>query len=139
MDENENSSTFEEPEKPFISGDRPLIASPKRHGCVTAWLVMTLVMSSIANKPIHMPKVSVVTAYCFAILAVLNIIFSIQLLHYKKSGFYGFAVTTILGFIINISIGISPIAPFLGLTSIAVLYAILQIKRNGISAWTYFK
>lgn len=33
--------------------------------------------------------------------------------------------------------GISPLKCMLGLAGIGVLYAILQIKKDGVSAWEY--
>ena len=148
MNENDNKSDFEDSgEKPFINGDRPFVLEPERHGCVSAWLILTLIFSSIAvlaylyiaNKPIQIPKLSIVTEYLFIILCSLNVIFAIRLLSWKKGGFYGLCITTIVGFLINITIGISPIGAYLGLSSIPILFGILRIKKNGRSTWEYLK
>ncbi len=142
---NGNQRAPENVERRFINGDRPYTPLPERHGCVSAWLIFALVMNAIvallylyfANKPIQIPKLSVLTLYCFIILLVLNLIFIAKLLKWKKSGFYGICVTTIIGFLINITVGLPPTPCIVGLLSIPILYGILQIKKGGISAWDY--
>ena len=131
--------------RPFVNGDRPYTPMPERHGCVSAWLIIALVMNAIAalvylylaNKPVQIPKLSFLTLYCFIILLILNIVFIAKLLKWKKAGFYGSCITTVIGFLINIAVGLPPMPCIVGLLSIPILYAILQIKKGGISAWDY--
>jgi len=147
-DENEDKSHTGKPNsRPFINGDRPFTPLPERHGCVSAWLIFGLIVNSLvgliyflaANIPIHLPKVSIVSAYCIIIVSGLNVVFSIKLLKWKKIGFYGFCITAVFTFFININIGINPIASVIGLGGIAIFYAVLQIKKHGVSAWGYMK
>jgi len=84
-------------------------------------------------------NISPPTLMALMVLGGFNIYFCIMLLSYKKSGFYGFIVTTAIAFIINICIGISPLLCLIGLCGLAALYGIFQIKRNGIPAWKYLK
>ena len=132
---------------PFENGDRRYTPPPERHGCVSAWLIFALVINSIVallylyfvNKPVRIPKFSIPTLYSFIILLILNIIFIAKMLKWKKAGFYGLSITTIIGFLINITIGL-PLTPcVIGLSSVPILYGILQIKKHGISAWDYLK
>ena len=143
--ENDIPGSQEATETPFIKGDRPYIPPPERHGCVSAWLIFALIMNAVvaliylyfANKPVQIPKLSVLTLYCFIILLILNLIFIVKLLKWKKAGFYGICVTTAIAFLINLSVGISPTACIIGLIGLPVLYGILQIKKGGVSAWDY--
>jgi len=148
MGTDDTNPDFEEPgDRPLINADRHFVPLPQRHGCVTAWLMLTLILSSImvlvyfyiANKPIQIPKLSITTEYLFIMLALLNVIFSIKLLSWKKSGFYGLCMTIIVGFLINIVNGISPLGAYLGLAGLPMLFGILQIKKNGRSTWEYLK
>jgi len=120
---------------------------PERHGCVTAWIVFALILNSIclvlyfliANDFIRLPKISILTAYSYFIICLLNVIFSIRLLSWKKSAFYGFVITSIIAFLINLSIGMSTVGTILGLLGIGFLYGIFQIKKSGVSAWDHLK
>jgi len=138
----------EKNETPFVNGDRPYTPLPERHGCITTFLIFGLIFNSIgflvylfiANKPIHLPKISVLTEYCLIIICMINIFFCVKLLRYKKSGFYGLAATSIVIAVINYSIGISPIVCLLSpISGMLILYWILNVKRNGIPAWRYLK
>ena len=62
---------------------------------------------------------------------LLNIVFAVALLGWKKWGFYGFGVMSILIFVVNIAAGLGA-QSVPGLIGIVVLYAVLQIggERN---------
>jgi len=121
--------------------------TPERHGCVTAWLIFMLIANSIValiylftiNKLEQTLNISLRSIALLIILSALNTIFSIMLLSWKKIGFYGFAITAVIALVINIMIGISPMRALIGLAGFAILYAILQIKKDGISAWQNLK
>lgn len=121
------------------------ITIKQRHGCVTAWLVFAIIANSISaliyifssnlitdNLPV---KVSTPMIVLMGIMSVANTVFAIMLLKWKKIGFYGAAITSIFALIINLSIGLGIGQSFLGLLGIVVLYAILQIKKDNVSAW----
>ena len=78
----------------------------KRHGCLTAWLVLMLIANVIvalvymfkgdavsANTPggISMPLLM-----ALRVMAILNTLFSVLLLRWKRIGFWGFLVSTVL-------------------------------------------
>jgi hypothetical protein len=88
-----------------------------------------------ANKLAQTTNIPMTAIVALIILGVANVIFSLMLWRWKKSGFYGFVITAIIAFFINISVGISPVRCILGLIGIAILYGILQIKNGDTSAW----
>jgi hypothetical protein len=65
----------------------------------------------------------------------MNVVFSVMLFLWKKWGFWGFIITSIGAFAINLSIGLGVGQSIAGLVGIAVLYGVLQIKKDNISAW----
>jgi hypothetical protein len=62
-----------------------------------------------------------------SICAILNVVFAIALLRWKRWGFIGFVATAILTFVVNVNIRVSFFQALLGLIGVAVLYAVLQI------------
>jgi hypothetical protein len=121
------------------------VAGKERHGCVSTWLVFIIIVNAIvaaiyflyrdetlSNLLIDIPP-KLITL--LGILAVANVLSAILLLLWKKIGFWAFLVTTILGVAINLKIGLSPFQSLFGLISVVVLFGILQVKENGVSAW----
>ena len=119
--------------------------SKQRHGCLTAWLVLSIVLNSLgamvylfAGDMItkNLPKsISYPMSISLALLGIANVIFSVLLLQWKKLGFWGFTVTSILTFIVNINIGLGVGQSLFGLVGIAILYGVLQIKKGNATAW----
>ena len=145
---NDNSDNLPEGNENFLENDDQLQeAIPERHGCVTAWLIFMLIANSCItliylftiNKMERLLKVSFTSVWLLIILCASNVVFSIMLLSWKKSGFYGFIITSIAAFIINLSLGISVTRSVIGLIGFAILYGILQIKKDGVAAWQYLK
>ena len=146
MTENDQNENLEQTND-FELNDQSTTDLPQRHGCVTAWLVFMLIANSIVSfiylltllKPGGALKVSTNSLIVLLIAGLLNVAFSIMLLIWKKIGFYGFAVTSVLAFIVNFNKGISLLRCTVGLLGLLVLYGILQIKRDGVSAWDNLK
>ena len=119
--------------------------SKQRHGCVTAWLIFMIIANSaiaflylFASSFITetLPgNVSETMIMLLGIVSIANIIFAVMLFKWKKIGFWGFTGTSIIALIINLNIGLGIGQSLLGLISIAILFGILQIKRDGVSAW----
>lgn len=118
----------------------------KRHACVTAWLIFMIVINSLtALVYFFLPDVLAENlpgrpAYIILLIvggmSLLNAVFAVLLLQYKKLGFYGFAVISVIGVGLNIIMGISIGQSIFGLIGIGILYAILQIKdKDGVAAW----
>jgi len=58
----------------------------------------------------------------------------IKLLQKEKSGFTMIAIAALISFVCNIVIGLTSSAIF-ALISVGIWYAVLQIRKDGISAW----
>jgi hypothetical protein len=132
-------------ENPIETTDEAANEGKKRHGCVTAWLVIMIIGNSLAaliylfagdflNKSLPKP-ISTTTLILLTIIGVANVAFAILLLRWNKSGFWGFVMSAIAALTVNLSVGLGIGQCILGLAGIGVLYAILQIKQDGISAW----
>ncbi len=117
----------------------------QRHGCVTAWLISMFIVNSMAailylfagdmvaqNFP---GGISNSMLILLAIIGIGNVIFLILLFKWKKIGFWGFLITSIGSLIINLSIGLGIGQSLFGLVGIAILYGVLQIKKDNIPAW----
>lgn len=120
--------------------------SPKqRHGCVTAWIIIMIAGNSITalvyllaseliteNLAGNVPTLLIIL---LGLVGIANVIFSVMLLQWKKSGFWGFCLTSVVALVINTNIGLDITQSLLGLIGIGVLYGILQIKKGNRSAW----
>jgi hypothetical protein len=117
----------------------------ERHGCVTAWLIFMIVANSIVvitylfargmiqkNLPAAIPSWAFIA---LGLMGIANIIFAAALLKWKKWGFWGFVLTSIIAAGINLEIGTGVLQTLLGLAGVIVLFAILRIRKDGASAW----
>ncbi len=117
----------------------------ERHGCVTTWLIFMIIANSITailylfagdmisqNFP---GEISTTTIILLGIMGNINIVFAILLLNWNKIGFWGFLVVSIAGLFINLSLGLGIGQSLLGLIGIIVLFGVLQIKKDNVSAW----
>ncbi|WP_430412929.1 hypothetical protein [Kordia sp.] len=116
----------------------------QRHGCVTAWLVFIIIANSLMALLYllgggmiteNLPGVATSILVILGLLGVGNVIFAVLLLQWKKIGFWGFLGTSIVVLFINISIGLGIGQSLFGLVGVAILYGILQIKQNDVTAW----
>lgn len=121
---------------------KPKTIVKDRHGFVTFWLVLMIVLSALSaitnfNMVITNKMHENLTPQIVILLGVLglvDVVFSVLLYQSKKIGFWGIVATSIIIFIIK-SATISIESAGVGLIEIAVLYGVLQIKKDGISAW----
>ena len=120
-----------------------------RHGCVTAWLILMIIANSLTSLiyflipenmakllPGEIPKFFLIL---LGFIGLSNVAFSIALFRWKLWGFYGFIVSSLAAFVINVYIGLGTGQAIFGLAGIATLYGILQIKKDNISAWNYME
>jgi hypothetical protein len=119
-------------------------APKQRHGFVTAWLVIGIVLNSItavmyisASESVMgaLPNVSPEIFILLGVCGIANIIFTVMLFQWKKLGFWGLVVSSVVVLIINLIIGIEIIQLVPGLIGVVVLYGVLQIKKDGVTAW----
>jgi len=117
----------------------------QRHGCVTTWLILIIIANSILSALYlfgseditdalaeNIPEAMIVL---LGILGAANAIFAVMLLKWKKLGFWGIAGLSIIGVIINLSLGLGLGNSLLGLVSLSILYGILQMKQGNATAW----
>ncbi len=111
----------------------------KRHGCFTAWLILMIVANSAMAlfyllgmrimKEAY-PNVPVWLFLILTLLGVFNLICAIALFNWKKWGFWGFCVSSVIAMIVNIFIGLGIGQSVAGPLGIAFLYGILQIGKD---------
>ena len=141
-DNNDNAGISSTEQPDYLNEE---MESKQRHGCLTAWLVLSIVLNSllaivylfagdIINK--NLPHgISTPMLISLALLGTANVVFAVLLLQWKKLGFWGFIGTSILALIINLNIGLAVGQSLFGLVGIAILYGVLQIKNNDVSGW----
>lgn len=119
--------------------------SKQRHGCVTAWLIFMIIANALSalayllmGDEISEASVEPIPDSIMFVLigiGIANLIFAIMLLQWKRWAFFGIVGSSLVTLFINLSIGISIGASLLGLVGVGILYAILQIKQEGKTAW----
>lgn len=123
----------------------------QRHGCLTAWLILIMIVNSLSslsylffgvfsnqmNDLLASQGISIApgTYLVLVILGIFNVVCSLALWNWKKWGFYGFIASSVAAFIINVSSGQNIVSSLLGLIGIAILYGILNIGGEK-QAWS---
>ena len=64
------------------------------------------------------------------VVAVFNLVCAIALFNWKKWGFWGFIISSIVTLVINLNIGLGVAQSLSGLIGVAVLYGVLQIGKE---------
>jgi hypothetical protein len=115
----------------------------ERHGCLTAWLVFLIIANAasallylVASDAIRQ-TLPIAPGWVFPLLAVVgifNLVCAIALLRWKKWGFYGFVVSSIVALVINLSIGLGIVQSLAGLLGLAILYGLLHLGKEN-KAW----
>ena len=113
----------------------------ERHGCVSAWLWMVIVVNLCFCVYYFMTMLdsesSQSLGYGFlSSLSVFLVLGAILLMRWSRCGFYLMVGTSLLTLIVNhflleIEVGYS----IPGILGILFLWVILQIRKNGVSAW----
>jgi len=116
----------------------------QRHGCVTAWLILMIIGNSfiavaylfatefMSDFMEGIPKTMIVL---LGIFSIANVVFAVMLFRFKKFGFWGFVGTSIVVLVINLSADLGIGQSISGLIGIAILYGILQIKKDNVTTW----
>ena len=118
----------------------------ERHGCVSAWLIFIIIVNfiiilfNVFSSPVvtksllHYPSKLVMVSY--TAIAALNILFIVMILKWKKWAFWGIVIIGLWGAILNFFVTVNYFTSTVGLLGIVILYGILQIKKDKISAWS---
>lgn len=116
----------------------------QRHGCVSSWLWIVLIINVILCVVyiywMFDKRLDTTNVLCYGIASVFsvaNVLSSILLMRWNKMGFYLFCVSTIVVAIIYALVINHSFVTFVS-TSLGVFIwvAILQIRKNGVSAWS---
>lgn len=115
----------------------------QRNGCITAWLWVAILANigmAIFYAVTMFDEPSAITALgtgLCSICGVVNVLGAILLMRWNKTGFYLFLVASLIATIVNISmLSLPGVTVISSLVSIVIWWAILQAKRNGVSAWS---
>ncbi|HEY8871541.1 MAG TPA: hypothetical protein VIM52_00810 [Stellaceae bacterium] len=122
---------------PYTANTPP--ALKQRHGCLTAYLVFMIIANSatalmylVGAEDIRR-KIPEIPQWSFPVLivgAILNLVFAIALLRWKKWGFWGFVATAMVLFFVNLSLGFALGPALVGLLGVAILYGVLHIGKE---------
>lgn len=115
----------------------------QRHGCLTAWLVLIIVANALVGVVYiatagTMTSTGAVPGWAIPILILLSLVnvgLAISLFMWKRWGFYGFIVTSLIALVVNLAIGLSIAQALFGLVGVAVLYGVLQIGNESSKGW----
>jgi hypothetical protein len=117
-------------------GDREMGEEKQRHGCLTAWLVL-MIVANAATAVLYLiagaafrQKLPNAPDWVLPVLigmGVVNVVCAVGLFRWKKWGFYGFLVTSVMAFAVNLMLGLGIARALLGLVGVAILYGVLQI------------
>ncbi len=142
----ENQTWPPPPQQPLGYTPDPNTA-PTRHGCFTAWLVvaliaqvLTLFVNSLGYNLVHrgMPSFTPLIAGLLVLGGLLHITCIVALFQWRRWGFYGIVIITVLVCVLNIKAGVGTGGSLSGLVGLAVLYGVLNIGGQ-YSAWRHLK
>lgn len=113
----------------------------QRHGCISAWLWLVIVanlclgvgyfVTMFDNEGSQGVGYGLLSALCCSF-----ILGAILLMRWSKCGFYLMVFTSFLTIAVNTYLlNIEIVNNVLGVLSLLLWWAILQIKKNGVSAW----
>jgi hypothetical protein len=127
--------------------DRSSIDRPRRHGCLTVWLVILVasrlffLLSTVGTYPDLQKQVPGATPVLIGLLylcAIAEIIFAIAIFRWRRWGFYGFAASTIVALCLNLVMGIQLWNDLPGLAAVVVLFILLQLGKEN-RAWKHLR
>jgi hypothetical protein len=111
----------------------------QRHGCLTAYLVVMIVASSLSTLSYFLagdflrqtyPNAPAWALPFLGILGVLVVVCAVALLKWKKWGFFLWVGLAIIAFFVNLIVGLGLFQSVFGLLGIAILYGVLQIGKE---------
>jgi hypothetical protein len=129
------------------------IVEKGRHVFVTTWLILMIIFNSIsafigivastgdgsAQELLPLHRAPDVIFLILGICSLVNVAFVVLLLKKKIIGFWGCAISAIVATFINLNYNQNTGSALLGLVGIFLLYSILQIKKENVSAWKGLK
>ena len=128
-------------ETPKVEAPKPVTPAPggkKRHGCLTAWLIIIIIACAVSII-MYLATTSLISSELdmagwvvpvLVILLVFEIVCAIALFMWKKWGFWGFCAIVVISIIINLSLGLGITASLGGLVGLAILFGVLNIGKD---------
>lgn len=115
----------------------------ERNGCISFWLWIAIIANialsifyAVSMFNVGTGEMALGFGLC-SIFGVVNVLSTILLLRWNKVGFYMMVVSSIMAIIINIFVlKMEPVTMVSSLFAIVIWWAILQIKKDGVSAWS---
>jgi hypothetical protein len=110
-----------------------------RHGCLTAWLILMIVLNSatalfylLGTETMQQafPTAPRALFFLLALLGVFNLVCAIALFRWKKWGFWAFCGSSVLALLVNLSLGLGIRSTVLGLLGFIILYGVLHIGKE---------
>ena len=116
----------------------------QRHGCVTFWLWLVLLVNlgSVLMQVVNLfdPEETVYPVWTVVLLVLLascNVVASLLLMRWRKLGFYLFVASALAELVVGLLLlDLHPVESVTSLASIAIWWAVLQIRYDGRSAWS---
>ena len=115
----------------------------KRHGFLTFWLIFWLALNIIClfvyaialdrDSFLASMEMSRGTAVAYIVFCFIGALVNILLLNWKMSGFALFCISSVAFLFVDQS----PSTIVLAIMGPALNFALLQLKKDGISAWTH--
>ena len=111
----------------------------KRHGCLTAYLVLAILLNS-ATALLYLFGAAAIKRtspnipdWAFPVLIVLvlfNLACAIALLRWKKWGFWGLVASAAVTLGVNLTIGLGLSSAVVGVLGVILLYGVLHIGKD---------
>ncbi len=117
------------------------VKKSKYHWFVQVWLGL-MIAGNIFTITSSIREISQLTSIASIITSIINLIAVRCLLSEKKSGFWLIVFSSIISMIVNIvflGVEFAVLSILIGIISPLILWAILQIKKDGVSAWKHLK
>ena len=115
----------------------------QRHGCVTFWLWLVLIVNAgftlqyLVTLVGADPQLPVLAVSLLALLGACNVCAALLLLRWNKMGFYLFICSSLAALVVNVTmLDLHPVQSATSLFGIAIWWGVLQIRRGGVSAWS---
>jgi len=111
----------------------------KRSGCLTALLILMLIVNPLIGLIYFLAGSNIKETFTSApdwaiptlgLFAFANFVFALAIWKWKKWGVYGFGISSIVIFAINLSIGIPVIQALFGLAGFVILIILLRPVWN---------
>ncbi|MBI5556497.1 MAG: hypothetical protein HY885_02560 [Deltaproteobacteria bacterium] len=116
-----------------------MLENKKRHGCLTVYLAVivianlaTLLIYGLSSETVKelMPNLPGWVNIASMVFSLTNLICAIALFKWRKWGFWGLLIPTIIMTGVNFSIGIDTGTAIFGLVGVAILYGVLHLGKD---------